>query len=824
MDDPWGSPWASSDATTTSKHDTLPPSPPKSLLSPPPRAFFGNIANLPSHSPWADDDAFGDWAGAERTENTSSQGDWGARADAGAQMPQLSPKPDSSGKASPLAWPSSAATSPGLRPLPRSRASSVFRHHSLDPWATEPSLTEGPNLPPPTSPNAQVNATANTTTGPDEEDAISISIRGPGEGTTTVIDGPAFLDQQAETSKVDGKDEQGASEYYKDDGVLRPELDSHDPQSRPSSAFSDDSRNVPDRPDSPITSIDEDPKSRRQPISRKTSGKVQELVGMFDGLAKAIPEETPPPERHESLQVKRRERLPGRTESREDAESGFGDFEDASFDNRKVAPDSAVSLGRSSTPKARCEDGVSPDRESESNEPQAPISRSVLVRVQELIEKFGPVSYDVDLQDIDKLYPDLDEVVRSDASDAGEASQVPDQLIRDSFTTISERKTWYRISRYGPMRKHDSGDEDNYQRVIWSSSQLHTDTIKIVRRWMEEDSFSSGRPSLGGSKRTSAFNWDSDATAAPIDLDKVFARRPSAIAHARTVSIPPPKQNPIQTAPSLGSRPARDSTGGSVGQPGTTFGTVTLVANFGWSSDVLDSPTTAPPASIGTQAQNAPRRPSPIVPPPAAVTLPVPGEVHAGSEDDEEDDWGEMVSSPKVEIHPAIPAAAIRQESSSTLTTQVNSPAPTLSVAIPQPSQPSEEVSKEPPSPERKSAHGNPWPLADLSIFEKSAGTPKSSRQELGPVADFSIFESPTSFSKSSLVNSTKPNSVFESRDGGDGSAVEQKETDSPDTQVPAKPIAAILGPIEKSTVSSDQESIARNIVQNLPDLSYMLR
>src|SRR6478609_5242817 len=71
-----------------------------------------------------------------------------------------------------------------------------------------------------------------------------------------------------------------------------------------------------------------------------------------------------------------------------------------------------------------------------------------------------------------------------------------DVIIDDSFTSISERKAWYLMSRPGSMRKHNLGDDENYVRVGWGNSQVREQAIRIVRRWMEEDSIT-GRVVLG---------------------------------------------------------------------------------------------------------------------------------------------------------------------------------------------------------------------------------------------------------------------------------------------------------------------------------------
>ncbi|EFX00329.1 hypothetical protein CMQ_7331 [Grosmannia clavigera kw1407] len=65
-------------------------------------------------------------------------------------------------------------------------------------------------------------------------------------------------------------------------------------------------------------------------------------------------------------------------------------------------------------------------------------------------------------------------------------------------------------------------DEGNYRTVSWQGSVVRSETVKIVRRWMEEDSFT-GKPVLGLSgTRGNLFGWDS--TTEPVALNDVFKR------------------------------------------------------------------------------------------------------------------------------------------------------------------------------------------------------------------------------------------------------------------------------------------------------------
>ncbi|OTA98302.1 hypothetical protein M426DRAFT_28570 [Hypoxylon sp. CI-4A] len=840
MDDPWGSPWASSE--TTSKHDPPTPSPPKNLLSPPPRAFFGSTSNLQSQSPWGTGDGFGDWT---NTEQTDIAADWGVWAEPTSDLAQPSPRPDDVVKGGSIALPSSAATSPGLRPLPRSRASSVYRHHSPDPWVTEASLQQRKTDSPILAPNTLEIFAA---------DALQESSQVPRSTAQqeSVISSSAKIDDiQTEAKNVKLEDDvsdewrlppltSGHQEFGNGGVDPVPKVEIHDALSRPSSTFSVDSSSKAERPDSPITSIDEDPTARLQ-TSRKVSGKVQELVGMYDDIAKGATEEPLPSERLEPSRKKSRERSPSQARStRTENELDFGDFEDAKSEYADSAPNSntsSASSGRSTTPKGQFTDVEGQNQEEELVEGDAIIPGVASIPVQQLIEKFGPIQFNVDLQSIDKVFPDL---VGSEDRSINDEFGIPDRIIEDSFETISERKTWYRISRYGSIRKHDSGDDENYHRVEWSTSHLHNDVIKIVRRWMEVDSIA-GRATLGASNRTSVFNWDSSA--APVDLGKVFARK-AAVAHSRDISLSSAKQGSERSIQSPITVTETRQIKSPIQPPEVHSGPkVAPIASFGWSSDTNKSQSvTHPIVDNGTREAHAVFSNS--VTSPAVKTeiqirptaqIPGPQEQIASQLEDEDDDWGEMVSSPRVDSY-ANPIPILQSLDNANATTSASLDLPDndpsqldendreedaqqeLTVAIPESST---KLSLGPMDSSSASIRVDTWPSADFSIFENSSTrTPKSSKNDSWSQVDFSIFESPMSVSTRHSTGSLNARSKTNSEIPIDN-IVETDTTNSIDTNPPLK---AVLGPIQKPSNEKDQDDIVRNIIQNLPDLTYMLR
>ncbi|KAI0024486.1 hypothetical protein F4780DRAFT_603716 [Xylariomycetidae sp. FL0641] len=844
MDDPWGSPWASDVAT---KHEHIhQPSPPKSLLSPPPRALLGTAHQSPGHSPWADDNDFGGWQATDKIETLGAGSVWANNAELSPQLPQSSSKAPSSGKASPRAWPSSAATSPGLRPLPRSRASSIFRHHSPDPWAAELSLNDRPaSLSP-----ASLRPTASPGTSP-----IPTPLRETIEGSPFAPEADTSKDIAAtkspeSTHDQDGEEKQEDREQAASAGVLdgpesrnagterKPIADTQEAQSRPSSTFSADSRNPPERPDSPITSIDEEPKHRARKLNRKPS-RVQELVGMYDDLTKTKAKELLAPEPHEGPRLRGQENSVNAAVSH--GGTGFGGFAEAkTTHSREVSavkdlilsplPSASLAPSDAGTPRSS-----HPAADGFRNNPGGEPTSGLYGR---LVEKYGPVSFDIDQEALDGLFPGTDDLT---AENVDNNNVVPKKIISDSFTSISERKAWYRISRFGSMRKHDSGEEDNYHRVSWRTCQLHGETIKIVRRWMEEDSFS-GRAAIGGSKRTSFFNWDSSPATAPVDLEKVFGRKPSvrklsvrkpSIGHTRTTSIPPPSQKALGNI--ADAQPSRNSIGAS--PPGAA-----PTASFGWTSDEVKT-------SIASMQQSLNARP--LKPPPPAPldlsSMPNGGGMTAEEEeedddDDDDDDWGEMVSSPKPDAQSHVATEASIAAITEALP-QPHSTAPKLSLAIPN-SNHELGKSKDAMSSESKRSRTDPWPLADFSIFEKATRTPSrtpksgrspksSTRQDPWPLADFSVFESPISRSRPELPPALRDRTLAPPRSPlvppkspliHDSSRQSGESLNSTASSLPPKPLKAVLGPIEKSNGGLDADAIVRDIVLNLPDLSYMLR
>ena len=711
MDDPWGSPWAIEDHDKAQK----PPSPTKSILGlgPPPRARLSasnspRITATSTPSPWADDgnDGFGDWASPDS--NDAAASGWGdSWGDAGVEKsvkgerpPLLTPaaKDTSFGKASPIAWPDSIA-------VPRFASEAGIRHPSpsLDPWASEFSLNDpvGDKDPTPRLPSTTDIPTLLPNQGvSDEEHENDPSWAGTagtrGEeilGTKDAESRPsASSDGRLSEEKHSNLAVAGAVTPKLSIDISGPEEDSveerpaedHEPRSPASekaavepapadesgrSSLSIESDHERDLQDSPITSIDEDSRVRMS-ISRQASSKVRELVVKFDGISRKAADQATA-----VIKSERSPRLAPITVEVDD-KSDFGHFEAATSE---AQGSNATSPTRTPTPEPveKTPGPISPTSPSFVSEPRSPTltheqpgaeprsptlthehfdaePRSPILTHEQLVAKFGDIKFSLDLAGIEKLFDD--EAVKAIATTSGEDADVSDHIITDSFTEISERKVWYRISRQGSARKHNAGDDDNYRLITWPTSTLHLETIKIVRRWMEEDSIT-GRVTLGGvSGKTNMFGWDSAAE--PVSLESVFKKR--AIGHSKSASLQekPPYTPAVGSSHHTGAMPTpstrTDISDGSTKRPSSMI--LGPAPSFSWSTSPVASNTPFPPAVNAskpttktpfpvTSTNALPQRPA--LAPIKTHDTPV-AATQRGDDNDDDDDWGEMVSSPQV--------------------------------------------------------------------------------------------------------------------------------------------------------------------------------
>ncbi|KAK0619481.1 hypothetical protein B0T14DRAFT_519372 [Immersiella caudata] len=804
MDDPWGSPWATTDPTDPEK-DAKTPSPAKSSrsgLEPPPRAFFSGsgsprIPAISGQSPWADeDDGFGDWAAPDAPDTTHSSG-WGGGWTAPSPKLSTPARDDDFGVSTPIAWPGSIA-------LPKTASVPSLRQPSPDPWSADfsPSI-DGISTPRlvidnPPSPIVEVRDTI-------ERQEPKWSLEDEHQREETNNDAKCVLASVEDEGKRTTPVENGirAGSPHGDDVRPSEESASHHHESPFSSHSGDDSDQEDDRQDSPITSIDEDAKTRHQ-VMRKTSGKVQELVVKFDGLARAASEEPPVIKLDRS-----RSPFCARDDDAVDAE--FGDLEDGNNEildmpdpESPVTPDQSNPSERPGTPEPSKQASgsrvstatASPQSTRDSPRPSGPVRDAV--------------KFDIDLNQVGKLFEKLEQQPEENID--GISDEVSDYIISDSFTEISERKTWYRVSRMGSSRKYNAGDDENYRLVTWPASTVREETIKIVRRWMEEDSIA-GRVTLGGGvskTQKNMFGWDSSVE--PVALDTIFGRKK----HMRGSSVHSLHETQRKTS-------------GTPYRPSSVV--VPPVATFGWSSNSptfpkaqspdIQPPTrtnTVPPQHVAPLAQKpkaveepATTVPPPTVPPVPTVLPPVTTSTQQPIAQDDDDDWGEMVSSP-AETKPAgdvllsLDAAfSVSSSSAAAPAKPLESTAFTPVDALPAPS-------------------SDPWAVADFSVFE----SPPKAPLKQSSVPAFTVPSAPASTAPAIASNALfKPPLTSSGPISGLAPSVppttKQRTVDH--TFSPTTPLE-ISSPVVLPSANDEPEADdpVMQIIANLPDLSYMLR
>ncbi|KAM3504825.1 hypothetical protein MY11210_008204 [Beauveria gryllotalpidicola] len=279
--------------------------------------------------------------------------------------------------------------------------------------------------------------------------------------------------------------------------------------------------------------------SQQQQQQQQKSSKVQELVDMYDGIAKEAVRPAAEPAMRE---------LRSTCSAEAPQEDVFGhhhvcdDVSDVAKDDdsgenqgttaiaaeaqapRTEGPDlveRAPSLSDGIANEQKESASVDTAHDSTSDEqpnPQQPHLTTTQPNTQHAL-------YPINLSHLDALFP-----CSNPASDTTLPAPIPDTILPSaSFTTISERKTWYRLSRLGSARFHDNGDDEAaYRRVAWPSSNIRTKTLDIVRRWMEQDSIA-GRVVLGGGRKAggplgaSMFGWDDGAP--QVEIGELLLRR-----------------------------------------------------------------------------------------------------------------------------------------------------------------------------------------------------------------------------------------------------------------------------------------------------------
>ncbi|KHO00309.1 uncharacterized protein MAM_02232 [Metarhizium album ARSEF 1941] len=361
-------------------------------------------------------------------------------------------------------------------------------------------------------------------------------------------------------------------------------------------------------------------------LCRKPVSKVQELVERYDGMAKTS-----------SVGVSSTERAATNEEETLPEVNDCEFIQERTAHLNKRAEESVPQLqaisestdGRVPSEMALVEEeeGANPNQETTNGSTARSIENKSLTHNP----RASPVSYPVDFSSLNVLFPNTQAVTAI-------PEELPEPVMQECFTSVSQRKAWYRISRFGSARKYNYGNDDNYVRVGWKDSTIRKDTLTTVRRWMEEDSIG-GRIVLGrrlGNGGSSMFNWDSKAP--PIEIGELLARE---------------KQKPKGRVPKASA---------------TREGTVTspTTASFGWSSSIPTSPATERTSSewhaksprvaetterdeLDKQSVSArvleSRQSSKL-----SADQSIPAELGPiAASQDEDEDWGDMVSSPTLE-------------------------------------------------------------------------------------------------------------------------------------------------------------------------------
>jgi hypothetical protein len=591
MDDPWGSPWTTVEPAARKQSTS-------SALEPPPRAFLSTSPTFTLQSPWADDNDNRDWSAGDGAASPNGWGGVWANGDSHSQSNgHATPGHDEPKREGMPAWPTTPLVSPGLKAIALPQPASLSRNPSPDPWSIRSLRTHSPDFA----------AADRSTTDQQQESPIRIRVT-PDERLNPLdsISAPVLsLPQHEFEQSTDPWGDMAEPESRHSDDQPESSTGSSSAHDEVAPPLTPPQRaNKPMSEDEPETDeeIEELEQLEAPNSQQKAASKVQGLVDMYDGLSrrKVSPTITPSSKVYQSPgQELTPSKHPARVHAEDSDDSDASIVDDATKDTHPASVESSVDKPRTFT---------------ENTSEQA-------------LQQHIPFS--VDLGYLDELFPNA-------KSAAISSSELPDHIIRDTFSSISERKTWYRISRTESMRQQNAGDE-NYVRISWAKSIIREDSLYIIRRWMEESSVS-GRvfgTRVGRSNSSHMFGWDSSTPA--IGLDEVFAPRHNYDKTSKPASLPSPTLPP----PTTWNGVSPSHTGSEVAA--SSF-------SFGWSSTPavdptpsLDTnPTTTPDRGHGRQSSLDSLQPVPkqIALARSTTTQPI-----SIAEEADEDDWGDMMSS-----------------------------------------------------------------------------------------------------------------------------------------------------------------------------------
>ncbi|CAG8982010.1 hypothetical protein HYALB_00004879 [Hymenoscyphus albidus] len=893
MDNPWGSPWADETESPSTNTFTKPTDTniSKTPAKAPSLAFQSSTA-----SPWDDisgdngDNALGDWAEMPSEKPSTGFGldgmndGWNGSVDdiEGLEKQKSGHLPDAWNDEAPIA-------DTNLVPSPLQKDKEIIRQRSIDPWTLETEHAELVVHPPTNAPKEEESKGRSTTKSATQENITNGEILSETVSIDSAIDVfPESVSEVSQETAVQrekvgeeetglGKEKDTAKVVEKEESPNTNEIGP--PSLRPSSSPSDRSQHDEIFSESPRTSFDEEPKLRPQ-RPRTVSTKVQELVEHFDTIAKEeVPvlistnskkknpkcEGTDQPGDADCNQEE-----PGTdAESENDDFGDFGDFEDGQSDSESIKDESAFQI-------------------------TATAGDSEQASVKDIGEKdYGPITWTLVIPLLEQIYPDLKDTPEP------ERVFIPDNIPHDSFASTEERRIWYRLSRYGPMRQHNTRDDENYVRVNWKQSQVRDETLKVVARWIEEDRIS-GRVILGGgSKAGSIFGWN-DPNAKPASISAAFAERKSRKKSESTSAAAPvdvPREWPKGLVKDRSATQGRTSSASrrrtsvksttSVDEAKREKTTPFPVANFGWnpeshgesskkvssrpssshkrsglkssvssatkgSSPKQKRPSRSQHSSTGSVpkvgdlapqtlfpatkletilspsfAKPALPRIQPVQPAPIQPVKQVPDSFN----DEEDEDWGEMISSPVAVAVPVLPLNSLRHKKSQSLVGNVSSMrSPTAATILPvnshRPSMSLDQIlSPTQPSPQSSNFVPVTNSVPTLQPFSPAPAVHGSSSNTVNDPwasADFSFFDSPAPASVPASMSktiasraTTNPNSA----------SIPSPLKSSSLAATTGVPIPSPGTPSTRRTKEEmEQDRIVQGVLKSLPDLSYMFK
>ncbi|KAG6306441.1 hypothetical protein E4U45_007097 [Claviceps purpurea] len=440
---------------------------------------------------------------------------------------------------------------------------------------------------------------------------------------------------------------------------------------------SEESRSEEEMQDSRVQVDDNGQGPKIQAVGNRQASKVQELVHMYDGMARirARPAdlslgEVPSSSGGAMVNVATGDYIGGEEDDK-DTEAGKpdleenGDVEDLRAEESKEEQESPAT-----EPKTECEVSATDSTAATADHPTSVTDSNSSRATDTVTTQNSPsiaLPYPIDVSNLDELFPG------TEPTSSIQPAHLPD-IPTDPFSSVAQRKAWYRLSRPGSLRKHNLGGDDTYVRVSWHNSHIRHDVLTTVRRWLEEDSLAGGRMLLGrrlGNRAgASMFNWDSDAPGVHIsELLSQKRNMKKGAGHARLASVAVQgTTSPIDASfgwsTSVPTSPLRPDTGGSfssMAERRSEERPSVQRKGAGPDQGVLEE---------GPWSTTAMKSDAPLRPPEKAPSV----------EEDDEDDWGEMVSSPTVDTHHASfhMDTHTRPPSLDTMRAGLSSPAPDL--------------------------------------------------------------------------------------------------------------------------------------------------